>query len=382
MKIAYICQFYEPVIGGVEEVIRELATRMVKAGHEVHVFTSDFDKTKRIPVKEEILEGVHVHRFPYLFSLTQFAPFWPSLLWRFRGKFDVIHIHVFGHPFTFIGSLLAKISGTPVVITTHCPWTDKFRTSLTKLFLFFSYNINRLSFRWADKIIAITPWEIPMIERYGGKRSKIEVIPNGVNSILFERIKDNQFKKKHKINGKMVLFFGRFNITKGPEKLAIAAREILQTRKDVYFVFVGPDEGVKDKVKAISKGEKNIIILDPIRDRKAVAEMYQAADVYVLPSYREGLPLTLFEAMASGLPMVASPVQGVPYEMNDPENGYFVDYGDIAGLKMHILRILDNPKIAKSMSQTNLKKARDYDWEIIFQKTLRIYKTLNSANRK
>ena len=64
--------------------------------------------------------------------------------------------------------------------------------------------------------------------------------------------------------------------------------------------------------------------------------MYQAADVYVLPSYREGLPLTLFEAMASGLPIVASPVNGVPFEMSEPENGFFSNFGDLKSLEENI----------------------------------------------
>ena len=377
MRIAYICQFYKPVIGGVEEVIYELATRMAKQ-HEVHVFTSDFDKSGRIPVKEEIIEGVHVHRLRHLFHLTRFSPFWPSLLWNFKsefGKFDIIHVHVFGHPFTFIGSLLARLNKIPLVITTHCPWTDKFRTGLTKFFLFFSYNLNRLSLNWADRIIAITPWEMLFIEKYGGKKEKITVIPNGVNSIFFEKIKCNQFRKKYGIKGKIVLFFGRFNVTKGPDKLALAGREILKARKDVHFVFVGPDEGVKDDVRRIAKGQKNMLVLDPIK-KEDVAELYQAADVYVLPSYREGLPLTLFEAMASGLPIVASPVQGIPYEMKEPENGFFVQYGDIDGLKKNILKIIDNKNLAGKISKNNRKKAKSYDWRIIFDKTLEIYQNL------
>jgi len=377
MRIAYICQFYKPVIGGVEEVIYELATRMAKQ-HEVHVFTSDFDKSGRIPVKEEIIEGVHVHRLHHLFHLTRFSPFWPSLLWNFKtkfGKFDIIHVHVFGHPFTFIGSLLAKLTKIPLVITTHCPWTTKFRTSLTNFFLFFSYNLNRFSFKWANKIIAITPWEIPFIEKYGGEKEKITVIPNGVNGRFFEKIKNNQFKKKYGIKGKIVLFFGRFNATKGPDKLALAGKEILKERTDIYFVFVGPDEGIKEEVRKIAKGQKNMLVLDPIKSEE-VAELYQAADVYVLPSYREGLPLTLFEAMASGLPVVASPVQGVPYEMREPENGFFAQYGDIDGLKENILKIIDDKKLAEKISRNNREKAKNYDWQIIFDKTLKIYRRL------
>ena len=81
------------------------------------------------------------------------------------------------------------------------------------------------------------------------------------------------------------------NPTKGPEVLAKAALEILKERKDIYFLFIGPDEGKKDEVIEIVKNEKNIQVLGPIRDKKKIAEMYQAADVFPMPSYREGLPL-------------------------------------------------------------------------------------------
>ena len=106
--------------------------------------------------------------------------------------------------------------------------------------------------------------------------------------------------------------------------------------------------------------------------------MYQAADVYVLPSYREGLPLTLFEAMASGLPIVASPVNGVPFEIKEGVNGFFSDYGDINSLQKNILKILDNPQLAKKISENNIKKSKKFNWDIIFKKYMQEYKSLLS----
>ena len=76
-------------------------------------------------------------------------------------------------------------------------------------------------------------------------------------------------------------------------------------------------------------------------NREEIVKMYQAADIFVLPSYREGLPLTLFEAMAAGLPIVASPVNGIPYEMKDPENGFLVKYGNNEGFAEKIIEFLD-----------------------------------------
>ena len=116
--------------------------------------------------------------------------------------------------------------------------------------------------------------------------------------------------------------------------------------------------------------------LGPIKGKEKIAEMYQAADVYVLPSYREGLPLTLFEAMASGLPIIASPVNGVPYEMKQPENGFFVNYGDIESLEKNILKILDDKKLSKKISVNNIRKSKQYDWDIIYKKYMKEYEDL------
>jgi len=376
MKICHINMFYYPTYGGVEQVMYELAKRQVKEGHEVHVFCCDSDKYKRLKAKEEIIDGVHVHRLPYWFRLSLSTFIWPSLLWILpKYKFDIIHTHVSGHAYILFAGIIAKLKKTRHIHTTHCPWTDAFRPFILKPFLFLN-NVffNRLAYKLTDKIIAITPWEIPIIKKYASEE-KITIIPNGVDEILFKRIKNNRFKKENNIKGKIVLFFGRFNPTKGPDKLVEAFKGILKERKDITLVMIGPDEGIKEKVKEMSKGYDKIIIKDPIRDKKKVAEMYQAADVYVLPSYREGLPLTLFEAMASELPIIASPVNGVPFEMKEPDNGYFVSYGDIKGLKYNILEILDNKEISKKMSLNNKEKAKDYTWNNISKKYMNVYMT-------
>ncbi len=371
--------FYLPTFGGVEQVMVELAQRQVKQGHEVHVFCCDSDKNKRIKIKNEIIQGVHIHRFPYWFRLSLSTFIWPSLLWRFKGDFDIIHTHVSGHAYILFAGLISKFKKIKHIHTTHCPWTGaEFRPLVLKPFLFLNNMIfNKLSFKLTDKIIAITPWELNILNKYIKDRNKITVIPNGTDEILYKKIKNNQFKKKNKIKEKkLVLFFGRLNPTKGPEMLAKAANNISKKRKDIAFVWVGPDEGKAQEVKKLIKPYKNMKYIGPIRGKQKIAEMYQAADVYVLPSYREGLPLTLFEAMASGLPIIASPVNGVPYEMKQPENGFFADYGDIKTLEKNILKILDNSKLAKQISENNFEKAKNYDWDIIYKKYMREYEKL------
>lgn len=188
-----------------------------------------------------------------------------------------------------------------------------------------------------------------------------------------KKVVPNNFKKNNNIKGKIVLFFGRLNPTKGPEKLALAGKDIVNKKNDIYFVFIGPDEGKAQEVSEIIKNEKNMMYLGPIRGKDKIAEMYQASSIYVLPSYREGLPLTLFEAMSCGLPIIASPVNGVPYAMKEPENGFFVKYGDIEGLKENILKLIDDEKLREKIGKNNKKKAKNYSWDLIYKKYMNTY---------
>ena len=376
MKIAHVCAFYTPAIGGVKQVVEELAKRQVNEGHEVHVFASDWDKEKRIKIKNEIIDGVHVHRCFHIAKVANFESIWPSVFPKLmKGKFDIIHSHVFGHVYFILSTLAAKLSGAKHFHTTHCPWTDAHRSAMGRIGLFISYNIfSRLAVRFTEKIIAITPWEFDFIKKYGGTDRQIINIPNGMSNEFFIKKEPNDFKKKYGIKDKLVLFFGRLNITKGPEKFVDIAKMILKERDDVMFFMRGPDEGMREIVKNKIGNEKRIILKGALRDREEIIKMYQAADVFVLPSFREGLPLTLFEAMAAGQPVVASPVNGIPYEMKEPENGFLVKYGDNEKFKERILEFLDNPVLREKISKNNIEKSKNYKWDLISQKTLDLYK--------
>ena len=374
MKIAHVCSEYAPAISGVGQVVEELAKRQVKAGHEVHVFAPDWDKNKRIKRKEEIIEGVHVHRCFHIARISNFATIFPGVFPKLiKGKFDVIHSHVFGHLHFVLAALAAKISGASHIHTTHCPWTDAHRSFLGRMGIIISYNFfSRIALAFTDRIIAITPWEVDFIKKYADSK-KISIIPNGMSELFFQKTKNNNFKSKLGINGKMVLFFGRLSVTKGPDKFVEIAHLVLKERPDTTFVIRGPDEGLLSKVKELIGKEKRIILLDSTRDRKEIIKMYQSADFFVMPSFREGLPLTLFEAMASGLPIVASPVNGIPYEMKQPQNGFLVEYGNNELFKKRIIQLIDNPHLCRRISRNNIKKSMNYRWDIIFEKTMKLY---------
>lgn len=382
MKICHVTAYYKPAICGVGRVVEELAERMVKDGHEVHVYCSDSDKYRHIQNKEEIINGVHVHRCFNWFTIANTTTFFPSLILKLWKKdFDLIHTHVTGHSYIFFATLVGSLRRIPVVHTTHCPWTTGFRPWWADFLAPINYHLfSRFCFWLTSKVIAITPWELGFLQNYGCSKRKISVIPNGVDDIFYKSREKERASLRKKLGVKnneiIVLFLGRLNPTKGVDVLARAGKELVQKNKDYWFFFVGPDEGMEETVKEIIKDERNMKLLGAIKGidaKRRLAEMYAAADIFCLPSYREGLPLTLFEAMASGLPIIASPVNGVPYEMQQPENGFFVPYGEVELLKKRIIELGENKKLREEISKRNRIWAKKYNWNDIFQKVMNLY---------
>ena len=89
MKIAYVQAFYLPAIDGPATVIHEIASRLAKQGHEVHVFCSDSDKHKKIDLKEEVLDGVKIHRLNNWFQIG-FATFFPSVFFKLMKEAPIL----------------------------------------------------------------------------------------------------------------------------------------------------------------------------------------------------------------------------------------------------------------------------------------------------
>jgi len=375
MKIAHVCPYYEPAICGVKQVVKEIALRQIREGNEVHIYTSDWDKTKRIEQLEEIIEGIHVHRSRHWFKIGAFATFWPQVFFKlFFKRYNVIHTHVFGHPHFVLAALVAFLKNEKHIHTTHCPWTDSNRSRLIQFCLYISYNFfSRIAIISAKNIIAITPWEVKYIQKYGGDKKKIIIIPNGVDKKFFLYPTSNYFEEKYGIKGRVILNIGRLNITKGPDKFIEIAKIVLKEKNDVNFIWIGPDEGMKQKIVEMSKDEPRIKILEAIRDRDEINKIYHSTYIYLLTSFREGLPLTLMEALASGLPIVSTPVNGIPYEIKNNINGYLINYGENEKFKEKILYLLNNQEKRDKIANDNKEYAKKYNWDKIFNDTMKLY---------
>jgi len=82
-----------------------------------------------------------------------------------KKDFDIIHTHVYGHPHIFFAHLAGKLKNTKLIHTTHCPWTDSYRSLMGKILLKLTYStLSKFAVNLSNKVIAITPWEIEFLK--------------------------------------------------------------------------------------------------------------------------------------------------------------------------------------------------------------------------
>lgn len=220
---------------------------------------------------------------------------------------------------------------------------------------------NRRYARLIDlNIVANDGIERVLVAKFHEKRDKVQVIIHGVDvreEFVPERFQERYPRHpewKREPDDVVVGFFGRFSREKGPVRFVEIA-ERLRTLEGVTWLMTGsgPEAG---RVKArIAKYGLEEAVLAPgiVAD---VKPYLAAADVVVIPSLIEGIPIILMEAMSLGIPVVASKVGGIPDVIIDGVNGFLCDSGDIAGFSARVQQLCEDRQLRMAMGE----KAREH----------------------
>jgi glycosyltransferase involved in cell wall biosynthesis len=159
--------------------------------------------------------------------------------------------------------------------------------------------------------------------------------------------------------GGHVLFLGTLNRENGAYDLIEAMSLVVGRRPDVVLELGGDRDVRQLRDLAEEKGlSRNVRFLGWVRGREKL-EAFKRAHVFVLPSYHEGLPNAVLEALAAGLPIVATPVGAVPEIMKDGEHGKFIEPGDVGGLADAIVTLLGDPEARRAMGEAGIATARE-----------------------
>ena len=368
MRILDITPAYLPAFhfGGPIESVHQLNKWLVKKGVEVVVYTTNAGlRDKDILLKKEIdLDGVKVFYFPcYGYVHWTFSP---SLFWAlFKNvkNFDLVHITgVWNFPVS-AAAFWARVYKKPYIISPRGSLMKeplKKKSSLKKkiyLYLFSKRDIKR-----ATAIHFTTEAEKEEYLKAGLPINKSIIIPNGLEGYEIRNnygCTDDKFRKRLGIaeDARIVLFLGRLHPIKGLDTLIPAFAEVIKKEPKAILVLAGPDdEGYGQKIKSQISNLKisdKVIFTDMLLGEEKEAA-FREADVFVLPSYSESFGMAVVEAMSFGLPVVITEGVGISPSINRAGAGLVINK-DEKQLTEAILKILNNPELAKKMGENGKK---------------------------
>jgi glycosyltransferase involved in cell wall biosynthesis len=359
---------------GIGNYTYNLSKILIEKGHKITVLTrGPWKKFQR-----NNFDGINVIKVPFI-------PIYPFYLYihglninkifkSIEKDIDIVHLHSPLPP-------LVKTS-CPIVTTIHTPMLTDYRlfnmrslyNILSKISaIFVSYPNEQKLIKNSDIITTVTNSIADELKEHYTKNKKIVVIGNGVNEKFFDL---NQSEKKQ--NKKYILFAGRIDREKGLYDLIKCGKHLCNKRADVYFIIAGKGRDLKKIIRKVKKVglQDKFIFLGQV-EKNAMLKLYRIATIFVLPSYHEGLPTVLLEAMSCGLPVIATDVRGNRDLISNGKNGIIIPSKNPIKLAEAIDKLLDDNDTRNNL----IKNAREiveekYTWDAISRGFIKCYESL------
>jgi glycosyltransferase involved in cell wall biosynthesis len=232
----------------------------------------------------------------------------------------------------------------------------------------------------ADKVLTCSQHSKNDIKRiYGVHEARIKVIPLSVASFFFtphDHAKVSSIRKKFNISGRYILYVGNFKPHKNIDCLIHAFAAVAMEFPDAELVLAGPKEhAYKELVKMVQDHQLSdrVIFTDKIVESDGLQYLYQGAEIFVMPSFYEGFGIPPIEAMACGVPVVASSTTSIPEIVGDA--GILVDPCNPSGIVVAIRKILLDPKLKQELIDKGTMRARAFESEKIAKEMYDFLKT-------
>jgi glycosyltransferase involved in cell wall biosynthesis len=224
----------------------------------------------------------------------------------------------------------------------------------------------RKTFSRSAGILALTEGMAATLRRTFPEVSAF-IVPNPVDCAAVGRFSE------HPRRDNLILYLGWFSRNKGPYDL-VAALRLLRERYPALRAVFGGSHGTRALRRTVeAHGLSDIVDVRSWLDRAEVYQLLRECTVFVLPSYTEGVPMTILEAMASGTPIITSAVGGIPEVLAQPRNAIFSIPGDQDDLAAKIALLLDNPSARAHMSRCNQSDALLYDVSNVRHRLIDVY---------
>ncbi|MCX5717491.1 MAG: glycosyltransferase family 4 protein [Nitrospirae bacterium] len=386
LKVCIVSPLFNPLIGGPSRQAVAMTKQLIKKGVDTVVISRQLSC-----IRGEI-EDVEVHYVStissHVYNLTEFsirnfliaANFALGAaikLFKLRERFDIVQFYSASLPLLLCLPLL-KMLGKKVVAKTTGGRGGKEAGGLDNFFL---KPLLVPIFKYTDKFIAVSDEIMNRLLKEGYSEKVIIKIPNGVDAERFSpslESRRKQLKDKFGFPQENVfLYSGRIVRGKGLESLMRAMIDVVKINDKILLVLIGSgdlDESLKDM--GYELGLEKYINFEGLIEN--VDEYLNASDIFILPSFSEGMPNSLLEAMACGLPVIASKIGGVVDVVEDGKSGILFEPGDVSGLASAMIKLLNDNELRLKLGAEARKRIVDsFSIDRIADEYIRLYERLS-----
>jgi glycosyltransferase involved in cell wall biosynthesis len=371
---------FPPIGGGGGWVSYFLGKHFAAAGHDVHLITSQF----RGCAKREEVEGIHIHRVRALRKNPNVCAVHEMLTYavsssiyglRFAKKFkpDIVQVF-FGIPAGGGAYLLQKLNNIPYAVFLggrDVPRPNPDPPYYRWLYLLLKPMIRAI---WDNAAAVVSCSDgLRDLARETDSDLKIDVIPDGVDLETFA-------PTQREANPKTVrcLAIGRLIPRKGFQFLIRALPQILDKVQHNFKIEIVGDGPYREELIKLAE---NLNVASYVRfvgtvPYSELPQKYLEADIFILPSLAEGMPLVVLEAMGTALPIIASRVQGIDELVTEDVNGALFDAGDVEGLANCLIKLINAGEKRIEMGKVSTEKVKPYDWKNIADAYLALYENI------
>ncbi|MEW6498567.1 MAG: glycosyltransferase family 4 protein [Cyanobacteriota bacterium] len=299
-------------------------------------------------------------------------------LWKLlKGEVDVVHIHLAERGSALrkaIITLIAMAFRKPVFMHAHGCEFHAFHGQLRPRIK----QVLNWVLQQSTYLIALSEsWKDYYVTNCGLRAEQVVVLPNPVE--IPKNVPDRADSHK-KIN---IVFLGRIGKRKGVYDLLQAFAKLApEHREKAEVILAGIGEMEKAQSLAESLDIQQHVKFPGWVDPKLRNQLLFKADVFVLPSYNEGLPMALLEAMSWGLPVITTPVGGIPEVITDKENGLLVNPGDVQQLSQALQSLITSQSLRLNLGSAARQRVAPLDVKLYSQSLFELYCSAVKTNKK
>ena len=299
---------------------------------------------------------------------------------------DVVHVPItswwaFWKGVSFM--VIARAFGARVVAHLHGAMFDQYYQGSHP----WVRRIIRQSLGIAEVVIVLSEHWSHFVEREIAPRASVVIVPNGIDRHRVDCIQASLPGDDGRYSRGKVSIAGRLEQRKGTDELAHAMMLVIQEVPAAHLDVVGQWTTQEDRAAFTDTcrrlGIASHVAISGAVPNEEVLRCLARASVFALPSHCENLPIAVIEAMASGLPVVATPVGGIPEMVEDGVTGFLVPVNDHQALAERLVQLLQSPELCRSMGCAGRARFEErYSADVVIQRLAEIYATLADCARR